>query len=165
MCEIAREPTNDPLSTSPEGLQRTLLLAVDFEEGVQPGDLKEVLHVLVGMDKLHLASPLPDGVITSNQFTHAIAVNKIHAREIEQEFLVALPGQDIDQVTELCATISQRESPNRINYNDSVEFSCSDLKTHREVATFCFRAELYIRLIFAFNSRVIDRVVSEIGRL
>ena len=68
------------LSVSPEGLQRNLFLAVDFEEGVEPGDLKKVLHFLVDMDKLHLACPLPDGAITPDQLAHAITIHEIHAR-------------------------------------------------------------------------------------
>jgi len=132
------------LTTSPEGLQRNLLIGVDFEERVQPGDMQKVLHLLVDMDKLHLASPLPHRAVTANQFAHAVAVNEIHAREIDQEFPVAVAGHDMDEVTELRAAITQRESPNSINYDDSIKFSCGDLNTHSEVATFSFRAELYV---------------------
>jgi len=55
-----------PLSTFPEGLQRNLLFAVDLEKGVQPGNLKQVLHSFVYMDKFHLASPLPDRAVTAD---------------------------------------------------------------------------------------------------
>ena len=66
-----------------EGAQRDLLLAVDFEECVQPRDLEKVSDSLVDLDKFHLASPLSDGGKTSDQFAHAIAVHVIHSREIE----------------------------------------------------------------------------------
>ena len=66
-----------------EGAQRDLLLAVDFEECVQPRDLEEVSYSLVDLDKFHLASPLSDCGKTSDQFAHAIAVHVIHSREIE----------------------------------------------------------------------------------
>lgn len=128
------------LCTFLEGSQRDLLLAVDFEEGVQPRDLKEVRHSLVDLGKFHLASPLPDDAIASDEFAHAIAVYVIHSGEIEQEFLVAGVGEDVYQVTQLRATITQREFANSVNYNDSVELSCGDLKTHGDLARLCFPA-------------------------
>jgi hypothetical protein len=82
-----------------EGSQRDLLLAVDFEEGVQPRDLKKVRNSLVELGKFHLASPLPDHAIASDQFAHAVAVDVIHSREIKQKFLVAGVGEDVYQVT------------------------------------------------------------------
>ncbi len=128
------------LCTFLEGSQRDLLLAVDFEEGVQPRDLKEVRHSFVDLGKFHLASPLPDDAIASDEFAHAIAVYVIHSGEIEQEFLVAGVGEDVYQVTQLRATITQREFANSVNYNDSVELSCGDLKTHGDLARLCFPA-------------------------
>jgi len=69
------------LCTFLEGSQRNLLLAVDFEEGIQPRDLKEVRHSLVDLDKFHLASPVPDDAIASDQLAHAVAVYVIHSGE------------------------------------------------------------------------------------
>ncbi len=63
-----------------EGSQSDLLVAVDFKEGVQPRDPKEVRHSLVELGKLHLASPLPNHAITSNQFAHAVAVHVNNSR-------------------------------------------------------------------------------------
>jgi hypothetical protein len=129
---VCVEKVSFHLSMSPEGLQCSLLLAVDFEEGVQPCDLKKAMHFLVDMDKFHLASPLPDYAITPDQFAHAIAVNEIHACEIEQEFPITVARKYVYQVAQLRAAITQRESPNRVNYNDSLELACGDLKTHNE---------------------------------
>jgi hypothetical protein len=106
------------------------------------------------MHEFHLAASLPDRAITSNQFTHAIAVDEIHTREIEQEFLMAVAGENVNQVSELRAAITQRESSNRIDHNDSINLSCGDLKAHGGFTIFVFRAKLYIRLILAFNNTV-----------
>ena len=67
-------------SVNLESLQGDLLVAVDFKEGVDARDPKEVRHSLVELGKLHLASPLPDDAITSNQFAHAVAVDVINSR-------------------------------------------------------------------------------------
>ena len=142
------------LCTFREGSQRNLLLAVDFEEGIQPRDLKEVCHSLVDLDQFHFASPLPNDAIASDQLAHAVAVYVIHSGEIEQEFLVAGVGEDVYQVPQLCATITQREFANRVNHNHSAELSCGDLKTHDgKLARLCFsRAESYLAWALAFNA-------------
>jgi len=149
------------LCTFLEGSQRDLLLAVDFEEGVQPRDLKEVRHSLVDLGKFHLASPLPDDAIASDEFAHAIAVYVIHSGEIEQEFLVAGVGEDVYQVTQLRATITQREFANSVNYNDSVELSCGDLKTHGDLARLCFPRGIIHPVALAFQRDYIQNPVSE----
>jgi len=94
------------LCTFLEGSQCSLLLAVDFEQRIQPGDLKQVRYSLVEPDEFHLASPLPDYAIASDQFTHAVAVHVIHSREIQQELLVAVVGEDVDQIAQLRAAIT-----------------------------------------------------------
>ena len=133
------------LRTALEGMKRDLLLAVNLEEGVQPCDLEKVGHSLVDLDELHLPSPLPDSAIAAHQLAHAIAVHVFHPREIEQEPLVTGTGEDVNQVTQLGTTLTQREFANHVNHNDSVELSCGELKSHGEFAGRYFsRAESYI---------------------
>src|SRR5438270_10189777 len=152
------------LCTFLEGLQRDLFLAIDFEEGVQPRDLKEVRHYLVDLSKFHLASPLPDDAVTSDEFAHAVAVYVIHSGEIEQELLVAGVAEDMYQVTQLRATITQGESANSVNYNDSVELSCGDLKTHGDLARLYFPARIIHPAALAFQRDYIHNpVMSSMG--
>ena len=82
------------------------------------------------MDKFHVAARLPDAAKAPGQFTQAIAVNEIHAREIDQELLVAVAGEDMNKVAQLSATVSQRESSHNIDHNDAIELSRCDLKPH-----------------------------------
>src|SRR5260370_3369857 len=132
------------LPASLEGAQRDPLLAVDFEERVQPCHLEEVSYSFVDLDKFHLASPLSDGAETSHQFAHATAVHVIHSREVDEESFVAGTGENVYQVSQLRASVACREFANNVHYNDSVELSCGDFKAHGEFARFCsFRAESY----------------------
>ena len=126
------------LPASLEGAQRDPLLAVDFEERVQPCHLEEVSYSFVDLDKFHLASPLSDGAETSHQFAHATAVHVIHSREIDEESFVAGTGENVYQVSQLRASVACREFANNVHYNDSVELSCGDFKAHGEFARFCF---------------------------
>jgi hypothetical protein len=82
------------------------------------------------MDKFHVAARLPDAAKAPGQFTQAIAVNEIHALEIDQELLVAVAREDMNKVAQLSATVSQRESSHNIDHNDAIELSRCDLKTH-----------------------------------
>ena len=82
------------------------------------------------MDKFHVAARLPDAAKAPGQFAQAIAVNEIHALEIDQELLVAVAGEDMNKVAQLSATVSQRESSHNIDHNDAIELSRCDLKTH-----------------------------------
>ena len=122
------------LHASLEGDQRDLLLAVDFEDRTQPCHLEEVSYSFVDLEKLHLASLLSDDAETPHQFAHASAVHVIHSREIEQESFVAGFGENVYQVPQLRAALGCRELANDVHYNDSVELSCGDLKTHGEFA-------------------------------
>jgi hypothetical protein len=95
------------------------------------------------MDKFHVAARLPDAAKAPGQFAQAIAVNEIHAREVDQELLVAVAGEDMNKVAELSATVSQRESSHNIDHNDAVTLSRCDLKTHTCFAGWLFLPESY----------------------
>jgi hypothetical protein len=126
------------LRASSEGAQCDSLLAVDFENRMQPCHLEEVSNFFVDLKKFHLASLLSDGAETSHQFAHATAVHVINSREIEQESFVAGFGENMYQVPQLRAALGCREFANDVHDNDSVELSCGDFKTHGEFARFCF---------------------------
>ena len=82
------------------------------------------------MDQFHVAAGLPDAAKAARQFAQAIAVNEIHALEIDQELLAAVAGEHMNKVAQLSATISQRESSHNIDHNDAVVLSRCDLKIH-----------------------------------
>jgi hypothetical protein len=134
----------------PKGLQRHLLVAVDFEDAVYPSDLKQIVHSLLEVHKSHFPSSLPDDAVTTDQLAHAIAVDEIHAREIEQEVFVAITGKNMDQVTQPRATVIQCESANRIHDNYAVELSGGDFKCHAWIALRFSRG--IIALISVFNN-------------
>jgi hypothetical protein len=95
------------------------------------------------MEKFHLAARLPDAAKASRQFAQAIAVNEIHALEIDQELLMAVAGEYMDQIAQLSATVSQRESSHNIHHNDVIALSRCNLKTHICFAGWFFLPESY----------------------
>jgi hypothetical protein len=126
------------LRASLESAQRGSLLAVDFEDRIQPCHVEEVSYSFVDLEKFHLASLLSDGAETPHQFAHARAVHVIHSRKIEQESFVAGFGKNVYEVPQLRAALGYRKVANHVHYHDSVELSCGDLKTHGEFARFVF---------------------------
>jgi len=115
---------------SPECFESSTLLGVNLEKGVYLGHLKKGLHPRVDMDKFHVAARLPDAAKAPGQFAQAIAVNEIHALQIDQELLMAVAVKDMNQVAQLSATVSQRESSHNIHHNDAIALSRCNLKTH-----------------------------------
>ena len=107
-----------------------MLLGVDVEQVANPGHLEKGLHPWVDVDKLHVTAGLPNAAKTPGQFAQAVAVNEIYAGEINEELLVAVAGEDMNEVAQLSATVSQRESSHNIDHNDAIAFSGCDLKTH-----------------------------------
>src|SRR5947208_11532992 len=107
------------------------------------------------MDKFHVAARLPDAAKASGQFAQAIAVNEIHALEIDQELLVAVAGEDMNQVAQLSATVSQRESSHNIHHNDAIALSRCNLKTHICFAGWFFLPESYPSLTFPSRSSAV----------
>jgi hypothetical protein len=95
------------------------------------------------MDQFHVAARLPDAAKAPGQFAQAIAVNEIHALEIDQELLMPVAGEDMNQIAQLSATVSQRESSHNIHHNDAIAFSRCDLKTHIGFAGWLFLPESY----------------------
>ena len=90
---------------SPERFESSVLLGVDIEQVVDPGHLKQGLHPRVDVDKFHFSAQLPDAAKAAGQFAQAITVNEINAREIDQELLVAVAGEDMDEVAQLRSTV------------------------------------------------------------
>ena len=68
---------------------------MDLVKVLYPGHLKKSLHPRVDMDKFHVTSHLPDAAKAPGQFAQAIAVNEVHALEIDQELLVAVADEDM----------------------------------------------------------------------
>ena len=90
------------------------------------------------MDKFHVAARLPDTAKAAGQFAQAIAVNEIHALEIDQELLVPVAGEHMNKVAQLSATISQGESSHNIDHNDAIALPRCDLKAHIGLARWLF---------------------------
>jgi hypothetical protein len=134
---------------SPERFESSVLLGVDIEQVVDPGHLKQGLHPRVDVDKFHFSARLPDAAKAAGQFAQAIAVNEIHALEIDQELLMAIAGKDMNKVAQLSATVSQRESSHNVNHNDAIALSRCDLKTHIRFAGWLFSPESYAWLSLA----------------
>ena len=132
---------------SPECFESSVFLAVDIEQLVYPGHLKQGLHLRVDMDKFHVAACLPDAAKAPGQFAQAIAVNVIHALEINQELLVAAAGKDMNKVAQLRAAVRQREPSYHIDHNDAIALSRCDLKTH-----ICLRGWLFLPESYAWLS-------------
>ncbi len=71
-----------------------MLVGVNFEQCVDPGDLEQVVNFLGDVEQLQLAALPADRGIAADQLADAEAVDKVHLGQIQQEFFVALGDQN-----------------------------------------------------------------------
>ena len=112
---------------------------MDFKEIDEPGQLKKRSHFLMDMDQFHLATPLSDDAVTPRQFAQTIAIDELHAGQIDQKLFAAFAGEDVHQVAQLSAAIVQREPSRDVDNHDPIEFSGRDLKAHRRCSSLFLR--------------------------
>src|SRR6185437_14354508 len=117
-----------------ESLKSAVLSVVNFEKIDQSGQFQQGLHPLVDVDKLHLATRLPDDAVAAGQFAQAIAVHEIHAGQVDEELFAAVAGKYVHKVAQLGAAVTQRQPAHTIHHHNAIEFSSLDLERHSWVA-------------------------------
>jgi hypothetical protein len=106
--------------------------------------------------KLHIAADLPDDAVTARQFPQAVAVDEVHARKIDQELLAAVAGEDVDEVAQLSAAVTQREPSHHIHYNNVIELSGGNLETHSLQRAFLLGSYVRMRRL-SIQTRTVAR--------
>jgi hypothetical protein len=102
-----------PLLKTPDGGR---FLVVDFEDGVQLGDLKQVLDALVETEQLQLSAVVGHRSKPGDELPNTGAVDVGDVPEIEQQLLMSGRGKIADGVAESARALSQRDSATCIDY-------------------------------------------------
>ena len=71
------------MKAASECLQSSMLVGMDLEEVDEPGEFKKRLYSRVDMNQFHLAAHLSDDAVAAGQFAQTIAVDEIHASQID----------------------------------------------------------------------------------
>src|SRR5262245_31701589 len=76
-----------------ESLHRIRLVILDVEDGVQLGDLEQVVDFFGEVQQLQLAALVLSGRESANQLADSRAIDVVHVAEVQQDFLVSLGEQ------------------------------------------------------------------------
>src|SRR5437868_7137632 len=80
----------DPVAVLLERLYGSRLIILNVEDGVQLGDLQQIVDLLGQLQQLQLAALILCGGKGADQFADPRTVDVIHIRQVQQNFLVAL---------------------------------------------------------------------------
>src|SRR5581483_7600712 len=109
-------------------------VVLHVEDGVQLGDLQQVVHFLGEVEQLEFAALVADAGESADQFADAGAVDVINVSEVEQDLLVALGDQVADGVAQDHAAFAEGDTSAQIYDCDSIYLSRAGLHTHWEAS-------------------------------
>src|SRR6266568_3169702 len=118
----------------PEGLHRRRLVVFHVENGVQLGDLQQVVDLLGQIQQLQFPALVAHGSVCADQFADPRAVDVIHVAEVQQNFLLALAEQVFDIVAQHDAAFAERNAATAIHNGDAVDLACSGFQVHWEAS-------------------------------
>lgn len=121
---------------SAEGLDGGLLGGMDVKQRDQAGHLKQGQHARVNVDEFHVSAGLADDAVAAGEFAETIAVDKVHASEVDKEPAASVAGVDVDEIAKLGVAVGDGEAANDVNHDDAIEFAGFDLKSHKRFGAF-----------------------------
>jgi hypothetical protein len=91
---------------------------VHFKDGIELGDLQQILHAFSEIEELELALLARDGGVAVDEFSHPGRVDIADLAQIQQEFLVAGGNQILDGIAEKGGTFAEGDATDRIDDGD-----------------------------------------------
>jgi len=105
-------------------------VVVDIENGVELGELEDVLDLLGKVEELEAGTLVFGSGVGADEFAKAGAVDVVHVAEVEQDALRALADQVTNGLPQLHTPLAESDSPAKVQDSDSVQFTGSDSKCH-----------------------------------
>src|SRR5579863_5722465 len=127
-----REPRAEPILL--ERLDGGGFVVLHVEDGVELGDLKQVVDLLGEVQEFQFAALILGGVEGADQFADAGAVDIVDVLEIQDDFLGALAQQFAHGVAQNDAAFAERDAPAAVHDCDSIHYSTTNLHTHWEAS-------------------------------
>jgi hypothetical protein len=106
-----------------EGADGGEFVVFDVEDGVELGDVQDVVDLLGEIQELEFASGVADGGETADEFSDAGAVDVIDADEVEDNLFLALGDEGADSVAEIANFIPKDDATVDIEDGDMSDFA------------------------------------------
>jgi hypothetical protein len=113
-----------------EGFYGGEFVVFDVEDGVELGDVEDVLDFLGEVEKFEFASGVADGGEAADEFTDAGAVDVVDADEVEDDLLFAVGDEGADGVAESADFLTEDDAAGDVEDGDVSYFAGVNLQRH-----------------------------------
>ena len=107
----------------------------DVEDGVELGDVEDVVDFLGEVEELEFASGFADGGEAADQFSDAGAVEVVNIGEVEDDFLFALSYEIVDGGAERADLGTEDDAAVNVEDGDVGDFAVIDSEGHDRYTT------------------------------
>jgi hypothetical protein len=109
-----------------EGFYRGEFVVFDVEDGVELGDVEDVLNFLGEAEEFEFATGVADGGVAADQFADAGGVDVIDIGKIEDDFLFAFGDELVDGIAELSGFVAEGDASVNVDDGDVADFARGD---------------------------------------
>src|SRR4029077_12496763 len=135
-----REPACRLADLLAEGLDGRGFVVLDVKDGIELGDLQQIVHFLGQLQQLQLSAFAADRGESADQFADAGAVNVGHVAQIEQDLFLAFADQVADGVAQYHAAFSQSDAAAHIHNSHAVHLPIGCFHAHYASSYLAFAA-------------------------
>src|SRR5271170_3948048 len=115
-----------------EGFYGGKFVVFNIEDGVELGDVEDVLDFLGEVEEFEFAAGVADGGEAADEFSHAGAVDVLDAGKVQDDFLFALGDEIVDGVAEVADFFAEDDASVDVEDGDVSDFAGVDLQGHDE---------------------------------
>ena len=113
-----------------EGFYGFEFVVADVEDGVELGDVEDVVDFGGEVEEFEFASGVADGGEAADQFADAGAVDVVDAGEVEDDLLFAFGDEGADGVAEIADFLAEDDAAGDIEDGDVSDFAGINLQGH-----------------------------------
>src|SRR5579859_3554182 len=102
------------------------LVVVNVEDGVELGELKEVVDLLREFEQFELGALIAGGGVGADHFAQARAVDVVDVGKVDQDVLLALSDEVANGISQLHAALAKSDPTAEVENGDAVNFTGSN---------------------------------------
>src|ERR1700684_1864873 len=118
-----------------EGFYGGEFVVFDVEDGIELGDVEDVVNFLGEVEELEFASSVADGGEAGDEFADAGAVDVVDIGEVEDDFLFALRDEFVDSGAESADLRAEDNAAVDVKDGDVGDFASVDCQGHDRYTT------------------------------
>ncbi len=109
-----------------EGFYGGEFVVFDVEDGVELGDMEDVLNFFGEAEEFEFAAGVADGGVAADQFSDAGGVDVVDLSKIEDDFFLARIDELVDGVAEFSGFVAERDASVDVDDGDVADFAGGD---------------------------------------